>query len=740
MQEQEFIETDDIYDIETFPNCFLFGFISADGKVLKQFECSHRKNETEEILAYLRTARQQKRRMIGFNNNGFDYPVLHEMLNEAVAYKLTKRQYKITPERMYDLAQKQIESFKGEFGHTIRATEVFIPQGDLFKIHHFDNKAKSTSLKMLEFNMLSDTIEELPFDVGTVLSDKQIDELVSYHKLDLTETRKFYLKSLPMIRFRDELSKKYNRDFTNHNDTKIGKDYFIMRLEDAGVECYSFKGGKRKINQTRRDVINLGECLFDYYDFKRPEFIAVKNWFAQQKISETKGVFTDIEEHELGEVQQFAELIQRRKKLFKEPTEEQIQEFKKQRPLSWIEVEELKALEDLKDSEGNPVYETVIDSKGKEKQKKVKVPKKSYWWNWRVATCLNVVIDGFRIDFGVGGVHGSLVNSRVEEDEEYLIVDADVSSMYPNIAISNNVYPEHLGEEFCTIYEDVYEQRKSFAKGTSENAMLKLALNGVYGDSNNQFSPFYDPAYTMKITINGQLSLCLLAEKLLGISGIELIQLNTDGLTVKLPRSKREEYDLICKQWQEQVKLQLEFAEYTKMYIRDVNNYIAVYTNGKVKRKGAYQHDRKELGYHQNQGGLVIPMAAEHELLGKGTVEEFICQHENKWDFFLRTKVPRSSKLVLVDEDGREVVQQNICRYYVSNSGGSLIKVMPPLSGKEDQGDRKLGIEVGWKVLTCNKVPAKLQDINYDYYIEQANKLLLRGNISNTEKDQDEND
>lgn len=45
-----------------------------------------------------------------------------------------------------------------------------------------------------------------------------------------------------------------------------------------------------------------------------------------------------------------------------------------------------------------------------------------------------------------------------------------------------------------------------YAKGTPENAMLKLALNSVYGDSNNQYSVFYDPMYTMKITVNGQLS------------------------------------------------------------------------------------------------------------------------------------------------------------------------------------------------------------------------------------------
>src|SRR5690606_38082372 len=235
-------------------------------------------------------------------------------------------------------------------------------------------------------------------------------------------------------------------------------------------------------------------------------------------------------------------------------------------------------------------------------------------------------------------------------------------SMYPNIAISNRVYPEHLGEKFCTIYEDVYKARQSYPKGSPENLAMKLALNGVYGDSNNQYSPFYDPKYTMTITINGQLSLCMLTERLMSIDNLTVIQCNTDGVTVMLPEDKLNEYDNICEEWMNVVKLQLEFADYSAMYIRDVNNYIAVYTNGKVKRKGAYEYDG--LGWHQNQSALVVPKAAEHELTGKGKAEDFIRQHKDKWDFMLRTKVPRNSRLTLEYEDGKVIPQQNICRYY----------------------------------------------------------------------------
>jgi len=134
--------------------------------------------------------------------------------------------------------------------------------------------------------------------------------------------------------------------------------------------------------------------------------------------------------------------------------------------------------------------------------------------------------------------------------------------------------------------------------------MLKLAPNRTYGKSNDKYSVFYDPKFTTSITINGQLSLLMLADRLLKIQKLKLVQLNTDGLTVAMTRDTEEQYNAICTQWQKDVKLELEFVDYQSMYIRDVNNYIALYTNGKVKRKGAYQYE--DLGWHQNQGGLVI--------------------------------------------------------------------------------------------------------------------------------------
>lgn len=697
------------YDIETYGNCFTLGITSNDRKVRRCFEVSEYVNEIDKVFTCLDHLKSSGDRMFGFNNLGFDYPVLHDLMDSRG--KLVGLTGKEIAAFIFRLAQAQIDSGKGGFPRTIKEPEQYIPQVDVYRIHHFDNRAKATSLKAVQFNMLSDTIVDLPYAVGKHLTIDEVKFLKKYNLHDVDKTLDFVLKSWSMIAFRETLTIKYGFSFMNYNDTKIGKEYFITELNKAGIKTHDVINGKRVLCQTKRPVIKLHDCLFNYYDFELPEFKAVVAWFNEQRIRETKGVFSDLDESVLGDVAKYAQLQEKRKKLkihpeTGEPDSENLALFYRLHPKGWIEKHELKA-------------------------KKKGVTQYSLWFHWREAENLNVVVNGFRFDFGTGGIHGSLDNVTAVETKNWCIIDADVESMYPNLGISNRVYPEHLTEKFCDIYSDVFEQRKSYPKGTPENAMLKLALNGVYGDSNNKYGPFFDPMYTMKITINGQLSLCLLAEKLMiGVPDLRIIQVNTDGITVALRREYRDLYMQICADWQKQVKLKLEYADYSKMIIRDVNNYIAVYTNGKVKRKGAYQYE--DLGWHQDQGGLVIPKAAEAHMLHGVDIGEFIRKHDNRWDFMLRVKVPRSSTLDLIMQDGTVVRQQNICRYYPSKNGGTLQKNMPALEDADTDDDREFAVAKGWHVKICNNMLDFDNDIDYDYYIEQAEKLVVKPKVKET--------
>jgi hypothetical protein len=610
---------DYVYDIETFPNVFTLAVEHAEAPICWSFEITDRRNDSKEIIEFLRYLSDTSARMVGYNNLGFDYPVLHTLMQMGHSDAQT----------LYNKAMAIItaQDDDNRWMHSVKPSDRHVEQIDLFKIHHFDNKARATSLKVLEFNMRSDTIEDLPFKVGTNLNAEQIEVLKKYNAHDVAQTKAFYHHTLDMIRFREELTHKYNRDFMNHNDTKIGKDYFAMKLEEAGVSLYDFGPKGRTPRQTKRPVIHLKDAILPWITFQSPEFNRVLGWLKDQTITETKGVFDDV-----------------------------------------------------------------------------------------VAR-----VNGFDFVFGLGGIHGSVESEVIESNDEYVIVDLDVTSYYPNLAITNGFYPEHLGKTFVSIYKHLFEQRKSYPKKSAESAMLKLALNGVYGDSNNQFSVFYDPLFTMSITLNGQLLLCLLAEGLMHIEGLRLIQVNTDGLTVRVPRANKWLVDVAAAAWQQRTGLNLEEAIYKAMMIRDVNNYIGVFENGSAKRKGAYEYD---MDWSQNHGGMVIAKVAEKVLVEGAPIRKTLEQWPDIMDFMMRTKVPRSSHLA-IERDGVTSQLQNITRYYIAEGGGHLFKWMPPLAKKPGEW-RKIGVESGWGVQPCNDIKdAGKLPVDFDYYIREVEKLCL---------------
>jgi len=608
------MSNDYVYDIETYPNVFTLAVEHSQAPLRWSFEISDWRNDSRDIVAFLQYLKDTDARMVGFNNLGFDYPVLHTLIRMGRSDAPT----------LYQKAMAIIGSQDegdGKWAHQINPSDRFVPQIDLFKIHHFDNKARATSLKVLEFNMRSDNIEDLPFPVGTTLTQAQVPVLKRYNAHDVAQTKAFYEHTFSMLKFREELTHKYSRDFINHNDTKIGKDYFVMKLEEAGVACYDYGSKGRTPRQTRRPSIALKDAILPWIAFEQPEFNRVLGWLRGQVITETKGVFND----------------------------------------------------------------------------------------------LTATIDGFTFVFGLGGIHGSVESEVIESDDDHIIVDLDVTSYYPNLAIVNGFHPAHLGKTFVTIYKHLFEQRKQYPKKSAESAMLKLALNGVYGDSNNQFSVFYDPLYTMTITLNGQLLLCLLAEGLMHIPGLRLIQVNTDGLTVRVPRANKWLVDVARAAWQTRTGLNLEEAIYKRVFIRDVNNYIGQYEDGSVKRKGAYEYDME---WHQNAGGLVIAKVAEKVLVEGAPIRQTVQQWPDIMDFMLRTKVPRSSYLQW--GDGRV---QNTSRYYIAQGGKPLFKWMPPLKDKTEW--RKIGVESGWGVQVCNDIKDATLPVEFEYYIREVEKLCL---------------
>ena len=492
-----------IWDVEVYPNLFLVCAKHCITGERRRFQVSPLGDDRNELALWLRDEVEE---MVGFNNLYYDYPVLHHALSSA--WNLRGRDFCAS---IYKYSSNLIKG-KRTF---IKERDFIRKQIDLFKINHYDNKAKMTSLKLLQFNLRLKNIKELPYAPGTILEDYQIQVIIDYCDNDTDATELVYVETLPEIELREKLSPQYNIDFTNYNSTKIGEWILISKIikelgEDVVYDKYETdRGIKKVIKNTKRDKIDLNEVIFPYVSFTTEPFEKILQWFKSRVITETKGVF------------------------------------------SGIPFDELKSLE--------PHY-VVEKEKGKQKT-------------------LNVIYKGFQYDFGVGGIHGSVIPGIYESNDDYEIWDVDVASYYPNLAIKNKFYPEHYGEVFCDIYESIYIERQGYDKKKypAENLALKLALNGSYGKSNSEYSPLYDPAYTMKTTVNGQLLLCMLSERFMEeIPDCKMIQINTDGMTVKIHKQFREQLFSICKRWENLTGLELESVMYSKMIIKDVKVCILI--------------------------------------------------------------------------------------------------------------------------------------------------------------------
>ena len=135
----------------------------------------------------------------------------------------------------------------------------------------------------------------------------------------------------------------------------------------------------------------------------------------------------------------------------------------------------------------------------------------------------------------------------------------------------------------------------------------------------------------------------------------------------------------------------------------------------RVKRKGCFEYAR---GWHQDTGALVVPKVAEKVLVEGAPIRETIESWPDIMDFMLRTKVPRSSYL-----QWGEVKAQNTSRYYIAKGGAPLFKWMPPLKGKTEW--RRIGVESGWTVQICNDIKDATLPVNFDWYVNEVEKLVL---------------
>ncbi len=289
------------------------------------------------------------------------------------------------------------------------------------------------------------------------------------------------------------------------------------------------------------------------------------------------------------------------------------------------------------------------------------------------------------------------------------------------------IAPKHLDEGVFVKLVDYFRVTRINAKHSKEDLVdgipkkvvaeaLKIVINSIYGKFGYEYGDIYDRMCTLRTTINGQLFILMLCEEL-ELNGIPVVSANTDGIVIKLENDKEELFNSISKHWLEYTGLSADSEEYTRYVCRDVNNYFAEETNGKVDYKG----DLNPFLYKENlQKGYNAPIVAkavvEYFLHDKPVLETFY-ESTDILDFCKTQNIGRKFNAVYATNEYKEI-QRNV-RFYVSNRGGSLFK--------RDENMKLNNLCAGYKVTilnTLDDVPISLRDINYNYYYEEALKII----------------
>lgn len=377
----------EVYDIECLRNLFTYtGYCPKEDKYYQFVICDWR-NELNELYQHLT---RDKLLQVGYNNNEYDYTVIHHILKHYNEYRYQSGQEVATA--IYRKSQWTIEQDRSE----IADKNKFIQQIDLFKIWHYNNANRRTSLKDLEIHMRMDNVEEMPIHHTTWCKEGDEEQVLLYNLNDVAATYQFLLVTLgktehsiykgkDKIKLRKDLTDKFDVNCLNLPDVGMGEKLMLKLYSNATNQ----NQWEVKKQQTVREIVNLKDCIPFWANIKSTEF------------------------------NQFLNIIK----------------------------------------------ETSVKGEKKEFEHRV-------------------IFHGYPMDFGLGGNHGCCEPGVYESDSEWMIVDLDVSSLYPSVANSLNLYPQHLGPEFMQLYSQFIEKRiaeKHKPKNERDNVLIegyKLILNG----------------------------------------------------------------------------------------------------------------------------------------------------------------------------------------------------------------------------------------------------------------------
>jgi hypothetical protein len=329
---------------------------------------------------------------------------------------------------------------------------------------------------------------------------------------------------------------------------------------------------------------------------------------------------------------------------------------------------------------------------------------------------LVIPIGNMKYKMGIGGLHSQEETIAHYAGTEFILRDHDVASYYPKLILGSGKYPPAIGSMFVPLYGGIVDMRLA-AKAAKEMVKangLKIVVNGSFGKTMDPWSVLYCPELGMQTTISGQLALLMMIERA-HIAGFEITNANTDGVVIKCRKDQEAELKAVVKQWEAETGLEMEATDYVATFSRDVNNYIAVKADGKVKSKGVYG----ETTIKKNPQ-MEICSDAVSAFVSKGTpIQDTIlaCRDINK---FVSVRNVRGG-CAKVYPERTEYVGKVARWYYPKDEAGEIVTVSKGHLVPTTEGARP--------IMRYSEFP---DDVDYEKYIAVATEQLAQLGVTLT--------
>lgn len=343
-----------------------------------------------------------------------------------------------------------------------------------------------------------------------------------------------------------------------------------------------------------------------------------------------------------------------------------------------------------------------------------------------------IKIGNRRHTFALGGIHSITENEFLIEDDEYELIDVDVSGYYVWTIISQLICPKHLNKKaFLKIVEWLYNERiklKPLVKTNPEYKSLvagyKEAAVSIYGKMGDMTNWMYDPQARLHICIGGQLSILMLIEEA-EMNGYQCFMSNTDGASFRIKKTEKDNFFKMCELWEKKTTYTLEYAYFKEIYFESINSYIGIKTDGEIKKKNSFLTDTE---LHKDKSNRIIALALEQYFVNKIDVEIFINNFTDIKQFCARSS---AGKTYFHEgyENNKSFKLPKLIRYYVSKKGIHIKKIV-----REDndtnandamvQPADKLKTVVN--LLTGVDLKWHLNNVDRQWYIEKAKEIIFR--------------